>query len=94
MVADRVRLQSLDIQYTVGMATNVPTTFFTVGSDNGGDLGGFLDLVNTLIAQETAPTVLTTSFGFPEALISQDFATYVLTVSIARRFSLVDAIRC
>ncbi|EIW62698.1 family S53 protease-like protein [Trametes versicolor FP-101664 SS1] len=66
---------SLDIQYTVGMATNVPTTFFTVGSDNGGDLGGFLDLVNTLIAQETAPTVLTTSFGFPEALISQDFAT-------------------
>lgn len=75
------------------MATNVPTTFFTVGSDNGGDLGGFLDLVNTLIAQETAPTVLTTSFGFPEALISQDFATYVSITSVARGFALVDMIR-
>ncbi|KAI0633307.1 family S53 protease-like protein [Trametes polyzona] len=65
---------SLDIQYTVGTATNVPTTFFSVGSTNGGDLNGFLDLVNTLIAQETAPTVFTTSFGFPEALVSPDLA--------------------
>ncbi|CDO69264.1 hypothetical protein BN946_scf185042.g166 [Trametes cinnabarina] len=68
---------SLDIQYTVGMATNVPTTFFTVGSDNGDDLTGFLDLVNTLIAQDTPPTVFTTSFGFPEALVSPDIATYI-----------------
>ncbi|KAI9066581.1 family S53 protease-like protein [Trametes sanguinea] len=66
---------SLDIQYTVGIATNVPTRFFTVGSDNGGDLTGFLDLVNSLIAQESPPTVFTTSFGFPEALVSQDIAT-------------------
>ncbi|KAH9847178.1 family S53 protease-like protein [Lenzites betulinus] len=66
---------SLDTQYTVGIATNVPTTFFSVGADNGGDLTGFLDLVNSLIAQDTAPTVLTTSFGFPEALVDQNLAT-------------------
>ncbi|KAI0823318.1 family S53 protease-like protein [Trametes gibbosa] len=65
---------SLDTQYTVGIATNVPTTFFSVGSNNGGDLTGFLDLVNSFIAQDTAPTVFTTSFGFPEALVSQDLA--------------------
>ncbi|KAI0675073.1 family S53 protease-like protein [Trametes maxima] len=68
---------SLDIQYTVGIATNVPTTFFTVGSDNGGDLDGFLNLVNSLIAADTAPTVLTTSFGFPEALVSEDLANNI-----------------
>lgn len=67
-------MQSLDIQYTVGTATNVPITFFTVGSNNNGDLTGFLDLVNNLIAQEEPPSVFTTSFGFPEALVGSDLA--------------------
>ncbi|KAI0356264.1 family S53 protease-like protein [Trametes cingulata] len=67
---------SLDIQYTMGMATNVPTTFFTVGSSEG-DLTGLLDLVNTLISLETAPTAFSTSFGFPEALVPQDIASNI-----------------
>ncbi|KAI0631109.1 subtilisin-like protein [Trametes polyzona] len=58
---------SLDIQYTVGVATNVPTTFITVGQNTqDGALGGFLDIINTLIKQENPPLVLTTSFGFDE----------------------------
>ncbi|TFK88152.1 subtilisin-like protein [Polyporus arcularius HHB13444] len=59
---------SLDIQYTVGLATNVPTTFVSVGDQNqDGDLGGFLDIINFLLAQDDPPRVLTTSFGFDEA---------------------------
>ncbi|RPD63821.1 family S53 protease-like protein [Lentinus tigrinus ALCF2SS1-6] len=68
---------SLDIQYTVGIATEVPTTFFTVGSNNGGDLTGFLDLVNELISQDNPPTVFTTSFGFPEELVPEDLANNI-----------------
>ncbi|OSD01496.1 subtilisin-like protein [Trametes coccinea BRFM310] len=58
---------SLDIQYTVGLATNVPTTFVSVGNQNqDGDLSGFLDIINFLLAQDQPPLVLTTSFGFNE----------------------------
>ncbi|KAM5534011.1 hypothetical protein V8D89_012331 [Ganoderma adspersum] len=59
---------SLDIQYTVGVATNVPTTFISVGNNNqDGDLGGFLDIINSLLKEDKPPLVLTTSFGFDEA---------------------------
>ncbi|KAI8976705.1 subtilisin-like protein [Trametes punicea] len=58
---------SLDIQYTVGVATNVPVTFISVGQQNqDGALEGFLDIINTLIKQDNPPLVLTTSFGFDE----------------------------
>ena len=50
------------------MATNVPTTFISVGDQNqDGDLGGFLDIINTLLKQDNPPLVLTTSFGLDEA---------------------------
>ncbi|KAI0642668.1 subtilisin-like protein [Trametes meyenii] len=63
---------SLDIQYTVGVATNVPTTFISVGQENqDGSLGGFLDIINTLIKQDNPPLVLTTSFGFDEEPFEQ-----------------------
>ncbi|PIL23443.1 hypothetical protein GSI_14754 [Ganoderma sinense ZZ0214-1] len=58
---------TLDVQYTVGVATNVPTTFVSVGNNNqDGDLGGFLDIINFLLKQDNPPLVLTTSFGFDE----------------------------
>ncbi|KAI0654546.1 subtilisin-like protein [Cubamyces menziesii] len=58
---------SLDIQYTVGVATNVPTTFISVGQQtNDGALEGFLDIITTLTKQDNPPLVLTTSFGFDE----------------------------
>ncbi|KAL1949190.1 hypothetical protein VTO73DRAFT_10996 [Trametes versicolor] len=63
---------SLDIQYTVGVATNVPTTFISVGQDTqDGDLDGFLDIINTLLAMDKPPLVLTTSFGFDETPFAQ-----------------------
>ncbi|KAI0779761.1 family S53 protease-like protein [Fomes fomentarius] len=68
---------SLDIQYTIGIATEVPTTFATVGNDNEGDLTGFLNLVNALVAQDDPPTVFTTSFGFPEELVPEDLANNI-----------------
>ncbi|KAI0674808.1 family S53 protease-like protein [Trametes maxima] len=57
---------SLDIQYTVGVATNVPTTFVSVGSNTTDGIAGFLDIINNLLAQDEVPSVLTTSFGFNE----------------------------
>lgn len=57
---------SLDTQYTVGLATGVPTTFVSVGNQTQDGVNGFLDLVNFLLDQESPPLVLTTSFGTDE----------------------------
>ncbi|TFK81380.1 subtilisin-like protein [Polyporus arcularius HHB13444] len=57
---------TLDIQYTVGLATDVDTTFVSVGRNNSDGIAGFLDVINALIAQDEVPFVLTTSFGFNE----------------------------
>ena len=66
----------MDIDYTVGLATNVPTTFVSVGNDNqDGNLGGFLDIINFLLDQDTPPTVLTTSYGFNEPDITLAMGT-------------------
>ncbi|KAI0642669.1 subtilisin-like protein [Trametes meyenii] len=71
---------SLDIDYTVGLATNVPTTFFAVGESQNGDIGSFLDLANTLIKQDNPPLVLTTSFGFDESDFSGEAAVVAQTL--------------
>ncbi|TBU27083.1 family S53 protease-like protein [Dichomitus squalens] len=63
---------SLDIQYTVGLATNVPTTFVSVGPNNQDGVGGFLDIINFLLAQDSPPPVLTTSFSILEGGIGPD----------------------
>ncbi|KAJ7058549.1 subtilisin-like protein [Mycena amicta] len=57
---------SLDIQYTVGVATDVPVRFISVGPLNNDAVGGFLDQINALIKDTSRPTVLTTSYGFDE----------------------------
>ncbi|KAI0366841.1 subtilisin-like protein [Pilatotrama ljubarskyi] len=64
---------SLDIQYTVGVATNVPTTFISVGEQTqDGTLSGFLDIINSLLTQDNPPLVLTTSFGFDETPFAEE----------------------
>ncbi|KAF7986027.1 hypothetical protein HWV62_41376 [Athelia sp. TMB] len=56
---------NLDIQYTVGLATDVPVTFVSVGETyKDGDDQGFLDIINALIGESAPPLVLTTSYGF------------------------------
>ena len=72
-------MQSLDIEYTAGLATGVNTTFITVGSENQDGVFGFLDIINTLLAEPQPPLVLTTSFGFDETFFqaNPDIAKYV-----------------
>ncbi|KAI5118434.1 hypothetical protein M0805_009712 [Coniferiporia weirii] len=66
---------NLDIQYTVGLASGVPTTFISAGSQNhDGALGGFLDIVNFLLAESDLPSVLTTSYGQNENTVSAALA--------------------
>ncbi|KAK0502015.1 family S53 protease-like protein [Armillaria luteobubalina] len=63
---------NLDIQYTVGIATGVPTVFVSVGDAT---TVGFLDLINALNAEASPPQVLTTSYGFDETGFSSSLAT-------------------
>jgi tripeptidyl-peptidase-1 len=67
---------NLDTQYTVGIATLVPTVFISVGNNfQDGALEGFLDIINFLLAQSNPPSVLTTSYGQNENTISRSLAT-------------------
>ncbi|KAI0696979.1 subtilisin-like protein [Cerioporus squamosus] len=54
---------SLDIQYTVGLATNVPTTLVSVGNST---VQGFIDLNTYLLNLTATPKVVTISYGFDE----------------------------
>jgi tripeptidyl-peptidase-1 len=66
---------NLDTQYTVGVATNVPNVFISVGNNfQDGALQGFLDIINFLLNQSNPPHVLTTSYGQNENTISQSLA--------------------
>lgn len=66
---------NLDIQYTVGVASGVPTVFISVGNNTqDGVLAGFLDIINFLLAESSPPQVLTTSYGQNENTISHALA--------------------
>ncbi|KAH9830767.1 peptidase S8/S53 domain-containing protein [Rhodofomes roseus] len=66
---------NLDIQYTVGVATNVPTVFISAGENNNdGDLGGFLDMTDLLLNETNPPQVWTTSYGPNEDDVPEDLA--------------------
>ena len=66
--------QNLDIQYTVGIAAGVPTTFISVGGDNHESFGGFLDITGFLLAKSDPPHALTTSYGSDESGIPDSLA--------------------
>lgn len=70
--------QNLDIQYTIGIASGVPTTFISVGENfQDGDLEGFLDIINFLNNESSPPQVLTTSYGDDEPDVSKSLTKYV-----------------
>ena len=48
----------LDIEYTVGVATKVPTTFISVGENNADGVSGFLDIIQTLTSESNPPQVM------------------------------------
>ncbi|KAL7284305.1 hypothetical protein ACG7TL_001590 [Trametes sanguinea] len=77
----------LDIQYTVGLATYVPVTYYFVGLDlQDGDLMGFLDEANVILALDKPPQVLTTSYGFEESSLS-----FALTDKLCRAYAQLGA---
>ncbi|EJD49920.1 subtilisin-like protein [Auricularia subglabra TFB-10046 SS5] len=56
---------NLDVQYAMAVSGGLPTVFVSVGEQSqDGDLGGFLDTVNLLLAQDAPPPTFTTSYGF------------------------------
>ncbi|KAI0666436.1 family S53 protease [Trametes maxima] len=69
----------LDTQYTIGIASGVPTIFVSVGDDSSDQLSGFLDLIDDLISQTSPPHVLTTSYGFNEDDVSINLAANLCT---------------
>ena len=69
--------QDLDTQYTIGVATGVPTIFISCGENNKDGLSGFLDQINFLLGQTNPPQVLTTSYGQNENTVSRATAASV-----------------
>ncbi|KAI0760227.1 peptidase S8/S53 domain-containing protein [Fomes fomentarius] len=66
---------NFDIQYTVGLATNVPTTFVTTAQKSSAIiLQDLLDTVTFLLEQDDVPLVLTTSYTFSEDDVGDDYA--------------------
>ncbi|KAI9060406.1 subtilisin-like protein [Trametes sanguinea] len=77
----------LDIQYTVGLATDVPVVLVFIGlNTTDGDFDGFLDEANHLLAEEHPPQVLTTSYGFTESALS-----FALTDKLCRQYAQLGA---
>ncbi|KAI0718420.1 subtilisin-like protein [Cerioporus squamosus] len=77
----------LDIQYTVGLATNVPVDYIMVGvkwKDDG--LNGFLDEVNHVLSMENPPQVLSTSYGYAESSMS-----FALTDKLCKAYAQLGA---
>ncbi|KAF9077839.1 subtilisin-like protein [Rhodocollybia butyracea] len=60
--------------YTIGLANGIPTTFLDVGNVNLDGFGGFLDIINALLAERNPPLVLTTSYGGDESGLSERLA--------------------
>ncbi|RAO68817.1 uncharacterized protein BHQ10_004829 [Talaromyces amestolkiae] len=54
---------NLDIQYTVGLANGIETTFISSGLST---VQGFLDVISYVANLPTPPTVLSLSYGFDE----------------------------
>lgn len=66
---------NLDIQYTVGLAADVPVVFVSVGNQTTDGAQGFLDIILHLAQSKKPPQVLTTSYGFNELALSPQLET-------------------
>ena len=63
----------------MGLATNVPVTYYFIGYDAQDDMSGYLDEASLLLGMENPPLVLTTSYGRTESSISFELTEYVLS---------------
>ncbi|KAJ7845315.1 subtilisin-like protein [Mycena leptocephala] len=66
----------IDIQSTVGVAGDVPTTYL-LDTPNTDAATSYMDTINWLLTQEDPPTVFTTSYGNFESDLSQSVATSI-----------------
>ncbi|KAJ7458232.1 family S53 protease [Mycena latifolia] len=66
----------IDIQYTVGVAGNVPTTYL-LDQQNSDAAISYMDTINWLLSQDDPPTVFTTSYATEETELTQSAATSV-----------------
>lgn len=77
-VSDAGGEAALDIQYALGVATNVPTTFISVGpaeiKSNDEFWDALQDELNYVLAMDSPPTVLTSSYGNNENTVSRSLA--------------------
>lgn len=62
---------SLDIDYTVGIASGVPVTYMAIGPGFGGFTDALLNETAYLLALDQVPNVLTTSYGAEERGFTQ-----------------------
>ncbi|KAJ4495538.1 subtilisin-like protein [Lentinula lateritia] len=75
---------NLDIQYTVGMATGVNTTFISIGPNNtDGAAIGFLDIVEYLYNMTDPPQVMSMSYGYEEWWLTPSQAQQICDVYMA-----------
>ncbi|KIK59918.1 hypothetical protein GYMLUDRAFT_44403 [Collybiopsis luxurians FD-317 M1] len=84
---------NLDIQYTVGLATGVNTTFISAGPNNtDGAAIGYLDLAEYLYNMTDPPQVMSMSYGYQEWWLTPSLAQHICDVYMAlgaRGMSLV-----
>ncbi|KAA1471816.1 family S53 protease [Dentipellis sp. KUC8613] len=65
----------LDIEWTVGLASGVPVTFYSVGETNGASgLDDWIDLANALLSEDAPPQVFTTSYSWNEPNVTESVA--------------------
>ncbi|KAJ6490826.1 subtilisin-like protein [Mycena sanguinolenta] len=65
----------IDIQYTVGIAGNVPVTYVLDLSNDA--VMSYMDTINWILTQENPPTVFTTSYANEESEFSLSTATSI-----------------
>lgn len=65
-----------NVEYTVGIAVNVPVTLISVGENNANedDLDGFMDLTELLLSESSPQQVLLVAFTFNEVDVPVDLA--------------------
>ena len=62
------------MQYTVGIATDVPVTYLLVGNETTDGIDGYLDTVNHVLNETAPPSVMTTSYSSNENELSEKLA--------------------
>ncbi|KAI0642673.1 subtilisin-like protein [Trametes meyenii] len=64
-------LASLSIEYSVGLASNVPTTLISMGQKSKDSVRMLMEVIDTLLEQDDSPRVLSMDLGWDEDAFEQ-----------------------